>query len=679
MTGDAFIPSLRPYNLDRVPGYRLNAEGHEDESWRDEYFSWAKEALEHRIWVQERCDHDLAFRAEHLKLCKKDPAYFILCWLYVEEPRGLDDPTDSGTLEEWETYLSADIAPDADLDLAELTDVEYAAYAAAKNEEWLAERRDEPEDDTILLPFIPFAYQVQLIQLFQKVNSTTYQLDVYISKARGVGVSYTILAAGYWAWLFTRWRGIYLSDKLERADRSFDLSSMFGKVDLFFYYTPKWMRPKGFNQKNQKHRQQGMWKNPENGIGQMTAVATTPAAGRGDRGRYSASDESAFQEHYSATHATLGGTVKHRWSWSSESYEKGRQWQNAWQSALKMEKEYRDRGLRPKAIVVELNWWDNPYQGQKWKESELERYRAAGQEDQFAVEYLRNPDAGYSTFIYPTVRSCVDTDGWWMPERPLFMSVDPAAEDDVAWVFWQTYFENGNKRIRWLDCIVRDKMPAEFWAHVITGIEPEPNDLMWPYEHMFGRKEHYFMDWLRQVPPASIRAYGDPAVATVTNGVLKHLPNSFTARFFQETLKLRTRAKVGDPPIPITIMYKELHRRNRHNDRRTAMREALTYSEFSRTDGAQELKEAIASVRLQEETEKTVSPPGWIHDRFTHPTSAAEFGMVYETMQLTPGEVQPKRMETIKRPLPRTHKTGRKGHQSPFSRDARQGRSLVGV
>jgi hypothetical protein len=84
-------------------------------------------------------------------------------------------------------------------------------------------------------------------------------------------------------------------------------------------------------------------------------------------------------------------------------------------------------------------------------------------------------------------------------------------------------------------------------------------------------------------------------------------------------------------------------------------------------------------VRLQEETEKTVSPPGWIHDRFTHPTSAAEFGMVYETMQLTPGEVQPKRMETIKRPAPRTHKTGRKGHQSPFSRDGRQGRSLVGV
>ena len=64
-------------------------------------------------------------------------------------------------------------------------------------------------------------------------------------------------------------------------------------------------------------------------------------------------------------------------------------------------------------------------------------------------------------------------------------------------------------------------------------------------------------------------------------------------------------------------------------------------SEFSLADGAQQLKENIAQVRFGEMTEKTSRPPTTRHTRHTHPTSAAEFGMLYDDLILTPDDLVP--------------------------------------
>ncbi len=619
---DAIIPSLAPYGLDVVPGYRVDElTGAEDPNWRSEWFTWRDAVREHRLWVQETCHRDQQFRADHLALCKNDPAYFITMWLVVEEPRGEDA-----------AYADVDGLDDVDDDAADWSLIE------------------EPDDADVIMDFIPFAYQVELIQLFATINASPRRLDVYISKARGIGVSYVILAAAYWAFLFRPWRGIFLSDKLERADRSMDLSSMFGKVDLFFYYTPNWMRPKGWNAKSTKHRQAGMFKNPENGIGQLTAVATTPEAGRGDRARFSASDESAFQEHFGATHATLEGTVRHRWAWSSESYAKGRQWQRAWQAARTHERQATAAGKRPVAKVIELDWYLNPYQNRQWYDETRARMAAAGQASQFSVEYLRNPDDGYSTLIYPEVKRCPDVPGWFEPDKMLFGSWDPGTKDATAVSFWQTHFSDGHKVVRWIDSHERAGPPAEFWSHFITGLWPREGDRIWPVmqdewgERLFGDRERYFMTWLAAVRPGMLWMCGDPAMAATGGGghLYQHKENSWMARFMAETRRLRESRGI-DPPIPVLVHHRELYKRNRHHDRRTALHEALVYSEFSTTEGAQELKQAIGSVRLQEMTEKSTTAPGWIHDGFTHRCSTAEFGMGYETMKLTAGEIaQPK-------------------------------------
>jgi hypothetical protein len=298
---------------------------------------------------------------------------------------------------------------------------------------------------------------------------------------------------------------------------------------------------------------------------------------------------------------------------------------------------------------------------------------AAGQAEQFEVEYLRNADAGYGTLVYKNqVDHCPDTDLWYDETRPLYISVDPGVEDETAWVFWQTAFPDGKKRIRWLDSYERAKLPVQFHVHVLTGIEPKPGDESYKYwaEGYFGEAEKYIMDWMRHIAPSRVVFYGDPAVRRrdVTH-------ESFVGVLSRESLRLREREfGAGDPravPITINLPWDILHRRNNFQDRRIGMRKALMISEFSRTDGAQSLKHAFSMTRFQERTEKTTRPPGHIHDRFGHRVTAGEFGMTWEMLELTEQDVKAQQIAK-----PRTISHARRSVRSPYQS---QTRSLVGV
>ena len=129
------------------------------------------------------------------------------------------------------------------------------------------------------------------------------------------------------------------------------------------------------------------------------------------------------------------------------------------------------------------------------------------------------------------------------------------------------------------------------------------------------------------------------------------------------------------------IPHEIIHKRNNLHDRRNAMREALTHCEFSLTDGAQSFKEALFSVRFQELTEKTTRPPGTIHDRFSHQVTAGEFGMVYEELRLTVGEVKPQKIADPRR-IGSTHTSGLKTTKSPYGHTRHNRKdvaSLLGV
>lgn len=596
-------------DLSVIPAYRELPEGQENEwgtredpTWRTEWFEWRLDVIKVRNYVQERYRKNLKFRQAEQLRCKNDPCWFIMMWLDVEEPRPDEDNLDEDDLELYEQ-------------LADFDD----------------------DDFDVLKPYILFAYQAKVVYIFAAVVRMPFKFDVFISKARGIGISYTILAVAFWNWLFRKGRGRFLSEKLEKAERALDLDSLFVKLDLFLESTPEDMLPQGFYGRSVKNRQDAMFKNPET-KGQLTAEATTARSGRGGRATYTASDECASQIAYKATRATLSGTTNHRFDWSTESFEMGRQWWDAWRTAKKMAALARAAGKRAMAIVIELEWFENPYQDQQWYIDESARFESDGNPDAFAVEYLRNPHAGYGTYVYPIASECPLTSLGYDHSKMLMMSVDPGMSDDCAWVFWQKHYSDGGKKvIRWIDMYKNSRLPAEFYAWVMCGVMPPKDyDLYLRFRDEFEHPEtQRILNFMAKIPPNHIRLYGDPASKSTDTGA-----SSFRARLVSESRKAYALRGYEKTSLLILLPPEIIYKRNNLPDRRNALREALMYSEFSDTAACQELRDDIASVRFGEVTERTVHPPGQRHDRHTHSTSACEFGMIFETLKLTPSEMK---------------------------------------
>ena len=622
---DARIPALADAGLDVVPGYRIDpATGHEDREWRARYFAWYENVRDWRVWAQERFAVDSTFREQVLLLCERDSAFFALLFLDVEEPRSMEYFDQTGTT--LEGALAGLNAGDWEISVDDLS------YRT-------------------IHPFILFAYQIEAHRLLTYVilgPLRGYYHDVLWDKARGIGMSYGFLAWAYWGWVFIKGlRGTILTEKWDKAERSKDINSLFGKLDLFLDATPDLLIPDGFKGKGQKdaNRMQGSLTNPQTGAALFTEPTTADST-RGGREAFVAVDELNFHERLTDTWATIAGTTKHRVGWSSASHRYGRQGERIFKSG----KEH------PKSATVRtLDWFENPHQDKDWYDQERARFIAAGQEEQFEVEYLRNASAGSGRLVYIKQLDLAPwTDLGYDRTKPFKLSVDPGQSDITAFIAWQTHFDTGKKRIRFVEGCQLAKVPAEFWAHVWTGILPrdawvdaagiahEP-DPMWKYY-----KEGFFhesnimavLEFMRdQVDPRSIMLYGDPAMKRrdVTN-------ESWISVFERVTLELRQREFGADSPnaIPIfcNLPWEVLNKRNNFADRRVGMRTALMMSEFYRwSAGVQEFREALASTMFQKTSETSTRAPGHLHDDFSHYVQAGEYGMVWETLELTPGDL----------------------------------------
>lgn len=656
----ATIPALEPEGLSVVPGYRLRDDGSEDPAWRAEFFAWYENVRDWRVRAHKLFAKDHAVREGLLKACAKDPALFTLLFMTVEEPRSME-------------YFDA---PDLGVDEA------LARFADGHWEIGV----DDLSYRTVH-PFIPFDYQVHAHRLLTYTilgPMRGFYHDLLWDKARGIGMSYAFLAWAYWAWLFVPGlRGTILTEKWDKAERSDDLNSLFGKLDLFLDATPAVLIPDDFKDKGEKqaNRAKGRLTHPRTGSAIFTEPTTADST-RGGREAYVGVDEINFHEYLSETWATVGGTTKHRCGWSSANYRYGRQGERLFQKG---------REHPRAATVVTLDWYQNPHQDDRWYAAERERFRAAGQEEQFEVEYLRNAAAGSGTLVYiKQVALTPVTDEWWDPTKPLKMSVDPGTADATAFTFWQTHFRDGRKIIRVLDSIQLDKVPVQFWAHVITGIEPMPahtdeNKKSHPADDAYAFwLEGYFeqgnvrqvMEWMAEVNPRDVLLYGDPSMLRrdVTH-------DSWISVFEQLTRKLRVR-KYGEThpnAVPIYANFpsvKPLYKRANFQDRRVGAREALQMTEFSNREGALLVREALASTRFQELTERTVRPPGHIHDAFSHRTTSYEWGMIWETLKLTPDEIKPQDLSKIGGPK-RLRRGGKPRGRSAYQRTRPE--TLVGV
>lgn len=369
---DARIPSLAPWGLATVPGYTLLPNGQEDHAWRERYVTWHRELRAWRVDSQDHCLTDEVYRAYIDDHCRRDTAFFLAHWLEVEEPRAMPYHQDAAA-------AAFDLAHVEILaDLAAIADIDTSA------------------DYQTIHPFLPFAYQVQAVQLadyvvFGPLRSQVF--NVLWDKARGVGLTFAMLAWLYKHWLYRKgFRATILTEKWDKADRTKNLNTLFGKLDLFFASTPDWIIPPGFTARGEKgsDRLMGLLYNPATGA-TIATEPTTMSSTRSGREAAVLIDEGAFQEYLDELFATAMGTTLHVLAWSSPSWQMGMQWQN------KVDQARKDSTGTVK--LVELDSWENPYQDKDWETRKRAQFVAAGIPEQFEVEYLRNAGAGSGTLV----------------------------------------------------------------------------------------------------------------------------------------------------------------------------------------------------------------------------------------------------------------------------------------
>lgn len=558
-TGDAYIESLEPFGLAVVPGYDAN-----DDSWRERWQEWRDGVIRLRDKVDIECRNSEQFRLDQMALYSEDPGFFVAMTLWIEEPR-------------------------------------------------------VRAGEDVVKPFLPFAYQVKLLQDFRRVCENPLPEDRYYSKARGLGASWTMCAAAYWAWLFRDWRGKMVSRKEDLVDKPLDLDSLFGKIDFFLRYTPPWLIPPGFNKGD--HRLKLMLKNPSNGA-QISGESTSSKTARGARSTYIVYDEAAFIMQFNDVWGTGSGTTEHRFGVSSESFQEGEDWWQAWNAAKRVSPEQ----------VAELDYWLNPYFSPSWFLAEEKRWKLFDPEG-FRREYLRDPFAGAGDWVYPTVRELEVKPLDYDPTAMLVVGIDPGHADDTAIVWGQPVWVDGNRGIHWLDSYERNLAPVEWFAHLLTGMPPEPGDEA--YNLSISSRERELMEFFASLPHGTdrVRFYMDPA------GAAKHSGVSFFDLFVKKTGELRRRdherKHLEGRAQALVPLYKALTGQARlHDERRYATRRLLPYSTFNDVPGGRRIKEALSNYRFAEMTGKSTGEPKPLHDRHSHIATAVEYVSTYASLGL---------------------------------------------
>ncbi len=572
--GDAWIPALEPYGLARVPGHDARNPG-----WRGEWRAWAALLAAVRDQIHAECAKSPAFRAGEMAICAEDIGYWAVIYGWIEEPRAIEG------------------------------------------------------EDTVK-PFFAFAFQVKLLQQMVEVAADPKPADIYSSKARGLGVSWVFCYFAIWAWLFREWRGHMVSRREDLVDKPLDLNSLFGKLDFILKWLPRWMKPDGFQAKD--HRLKLLLKNPVTGA-QVTGESTTSKTGRGGRATYALEDEAAFYD-FKAVHNTLAGTTRHRFVVSTESYEEGKDWEDAWRAA---------KQTRPE-LVHELDWWHNPYFDQAWYDAEKQRAIEAHDYEGFQREVERNPSAG-GTWVYPSARDLPVIARGYLPHDMLLVAIDPGHADDTAIVWGQPTYHEGNRGVHWLDSYERNLTPVEWYAHILTGVPPMPGDECWGIVPT--PREQQVMAFFRDIPWDTdlARYFMDPAGAQQhTSGI------SFYILFLKKSLELRQRvAEAGETAVPIPLLYKALRGKGRLLDeRRYCMRRALVHSTYERSQGGERVQDAHSNYRFGEETGKSSGEPKPVHNRHSHITTACEYAYMYQSMGYADPPQRPKRLEPQRHWLP---------------------------
>lgn len=551
--GNLYVPvieTLRPFGLHDVPHFR----SHRDDSWRQEHYEWAEELKEHRRKLHALCEKDKDAQQDELELCAADRAYWATMWVNIEESRKLTG-------------------------------------------------RDKGIHGNI--PFTPFWYQIYMWDWMDEIIfNDEWPDDGFISKSRGLGISWAGMIYATHGWLFDHPFDPFFTSRVEDlVDKPNNKHALFYKFDYILQRLPGWMAPRLRKKIEHTHLNR---LNPWNG-NTLIGAATTKVAGVAGRGTFSWADETARVKEYALMHEALTGTTEHRIGCTTETWEFQTEWWDEWHAAYAIDSR----------SVIQLEWWFKPSWDKEWEKRERRRF--AKNPEKFDQEYGRDPAAASSNLVYPFAKDAPIRRGrGYEREEDVLVGMDPGRKDLCAIAVCQPEYTAEGTKLIWVESFERSTMPAELYAHYLTGEPPrqgkegEPADLCWG---ITTPRDHDAMAFFRQIPWERMMFFGDPAGYAQETATGKSVYQIIAVKSYELRMRqwerwskgdlrgapkwVRDRINAGKPlPEPDGVYFAVRWDKRDFESRRNAHREVLQKSEFADTAGAERIRQAHSQHRF---------------------------------------------------------------------------------
>lgn len=626
---DQYIPGLKPYGLDRVPGWRPmpgvtiprgwhptpGEPSYEDPAWRQEHKDWTRELVHvARPWIHARGNADTAFAdLERLKN-EQDPNYFGAVYGWIQDPQPL---------------------PDEEVDK----------------------------------PYAKFAYQCDNTTLQHRwlYRDRRIKAKIWRSKSRQLGISWDDETFDAWFLIYGVPGGAakLVSRSEKWVDAGLSTEAMFGKIKYILakigehtpyllpdqYPVEKWLAPPYYSRKTIT------LVNPVTGV-KISGEATTKKVARGGTYTYGRADEDAFIPDLTDTLTSMQGACPRIFLASTESFENGMEHLDGWQGA----KREGDPDL-----IREYNWHQNAYLDLDWERKLFAGMTTDAQRQGAMREYFRDPFAGFGTWVYPEARDIPEVNRPYHADEPLDITMDPAGSgDDLALMACQATGDNGYEGFHVLWGYERRLPNPLRVAHIATGIWPDAGDACYPWqpddeERKLG--EFLYDCWINE---RVVRWFMDPA------GDQIHSSSSFWLQFRDLTRILRQREverltieaiarHEGDKEamaaaeqrlarlnVPVSPRFKALKDKRLFADREYAFRRYLPHVTVQTgVRSALRVKECAYMTAYNELSKAAITEPKRKHDQYSHQASNLENYSLYYTM----GFIDPLDLKTLKKQM----------------------------
>lgn len=253
-----------------------------------------------------------------------------------------------------------------------------------------------------LMPFILFPRQRQFIEFLH--GCLKDREAGLVEKARDMGASWICVCFAAWLWIFHPGTAIgFGSWKADYVDKNGDPKAIFPKIRQQLDYLPRWMLPKGYDEKT--HATYMKIVNPENGA--TITGESGDNIGRGGRTTMYFKDESAHYERPEKIEAAIGDNTDVQIDISSVNgtgnvFYNRRMAGEVWEPGREMPK--------GKTRVFVFDWRDHPGKTQEWYDNRRKRAEAEGLLHLLAQEVDRDYSSTQPRVIIPSewVRAALD-------------------------------------------------------------------------------------------------------------------------------------------------------------------------------------------------------------------------------------------------------------------------------